>query len=112
MISRKGVHLHVVVVKTPLRVLDPGVSEPKWCTGGETQTAATTNGLSDVRSEILVVGVQLLELNKLYENGPRTLQNRVSATPCVAPGQPMALAPTTWLALREKRELKVQLLLP
>ena len=89
-----------------------GPEEKRPGASGETSAAASTNGLSDVRSEILVVGVQLLELNELYENGPRTLQNRVSATPCAAPGQPIALAPTSWLALLEKRELKVQLLLP
>ncbi len=74
---------------------------------GETSAAATTNGLSDIRGEIPVVGVQLLEPKKSYENGPRTLQNHISATPCAAPSQigTMTLTPTTWLALREKRHL-------
>jgi hypothetical protein len=55
---------------------------------GETQTAAITNGLSEICSEILVVGVQLLEPKKFYENAPRTLQNRISATPYASYGSP------------------------
>ena len=55
---------------------------------GETSAAAPTNGRSEIRSEILAVGVQLLELEKSYENGPRTLQNRISVTPYASYGSP------------------------
>jgi hypothetical protein len=70
-INGRVVDPHVVVGQDPSRVLDLGGNEPG--PRGERNAAASTNGLSEIRSEIPVVGVQLPEPKECYENVPRTL---------------------------------------